>query len=189
MVQIYSLDCGELLYVQNILTVHCPRLGEGKEHERDGVERKNRTQVYLNRSFIITEFHLLLFKRHKFPAAAMLDYFGWRGDLKKEFQSSEIDSSTHCVRSCKLLTSGTKGGSTIPASSLLKLMFLKNEWALTPAAPSARHPSLCFGSLVSSWVCSSRDESPNYSSVHPPLHANISPHRCSPFYRWPWCPL
>lgn len=34
LVQIYSLDSGELLYVQNILTVHCPRLGEGNDHGR-----------------------------------------------------------------------------------------------------------------------------------------------------------
>lgn len=79
------------------------------------------------------------------------------------------------VQQYKLLTSGTKGGSTIPASSLLKLMFLKNEWALTPAAPSARHPSLCLGSLVSSWVSSSRDESSNYSSIHLSLHASMFP--------------
>lgn len=36
LVQIYSLHCGELLYVQNILTVHCPRLGEGNDHKKDG---------------------------------------------------------------------------------------------------------------------------------------------------------
>ncbi|TNN86458.1 hypothetical protein EYF80_003228 [Liparis tanakae] len=60
LLQIDSLDCGELLYVQNILTVHCPGLG--------------------------------------------------------------------------------------------KLMFLKNGWAFTSAALSARQPSLCFGSLVSSWM-------------------------------------
>lgn len=80
-----------------------------------------------------------------------------------------------CVQLYKLLTSGTKGGSTIPASILLKLMFLKNEWALTPAAPSARHPSLCLGSLVSSCVSSRRDESSHYSSVHPWLHINTFP--------------
>lgn len=35
LVQIYSLDCGELLYVQNILTVHCPRLGKDNDREKD----------------------------------------------------------------------------------------------------------------------------------------------------------
>ena len=49
LVQIYSLDRGELLYVQNILAVHCPRLGEGNDQEKDGVERRNRRQVYLHR--------------------------------------------------------------------------------------------------------------------------------------------
>lgn len=49
LVQIYSLDCGELLDVQNILTVHCPRLGEGNDHKIDGVKGKNRRQVYLYR--------------------------------------------------------------------------------------------------------------------------------------------
>lgn len=46
LVQIYSLDGGELLYVQNILTVHCPRLGEGNDHEENGVERKIRRRVH-----------------------------------------------------------------------------------------------------------------------------------------------
>lgn len=94
------------------------------------------------------------------------------------FFRSGIDSSMHCALSYKLLTSGTKGGSTIPASSLLKLMFLKNEWAVTPAAPSARHPSLCLGSLVSSCVSSSssRDESSHYSSGHLSLHTNMFRH-------------
>lgn len=79
-----------------------------------------------------------------------------------------------CVH--ETLTSGTKGGSTIPASSLLKLMFLKNEWALTPAAPSAWHPSLCLGSLVSSCVSGSKDESWNCYIIHPvSLHTNTSP--------------
>lgn len=55
----------------------------------------------------------------------------------------------------------------MPASSLLKLMFLKKEWALTPAAPSAWQPSLCLGSLVSSCA----GESPRYPSARPPPSA------------------
>lgn len=90
----------------------------------------------------------------------------WQRDCFKDTQCTVVYS--------KLLTSGTKGGSTIPASSLFKLMFLKNEWALTPAAPSTRHPSLCLGSLVSS--CESRDkESFSNSPVHPSLHTVLSP--------------
>lgn len=43
LVQIYSLDCGELLYVQHILTVHCSGLGEGNDRvKKQGVGRRNR---------------------------------------------------------------------------------------------------------------------------------------------------
>lgn len=50
-----------------------------------------------------------------------------------------------------VLTSGTKGGSSIPASNRLKFMLLKKGCLFTSAAPSPWHPSRCFTSLVRSW--------------------------------------
>jgi len=58
-------------------------------------------------------------------------------------------------------------------------MFLKNEWALTPAAPSALHPSLCLGSLVSSWTSRNRYEAFSYSSIaslHLYKYVTMKPH-------------
>lgn len=51
LVQIYSLDCGELLYVQNILTVHCPRLGESNDRgkNRRGWEEKTGNKFILRK--------------------------------------------------------------------------------------------------------------------------------------------
>lgn len=49
------------------------------------------------------------------------------------------------------LTSGTKGGSSMWASSRLKLMFLKMGCCLTSTAPQPRQPSLSLGSLARSW--------------------------------------
>lgn len=42
LVQIHSLYCGELLYVQNILAVHRPGLEEGNDHGKGRVQRKKR---------------------------------------------------------------------------------------------------------------------------------------------------
>lgn len=52
------------------------------------------------------------------------------------------------------LTSGLNGGSTSPASSILKLIFLKKGCDWTSLPPELWQPSLCFGFLVSS--CSSK---------------------------------
>lgn len=49
------------------------------------------------------------------------------------------------------LTSGTKGGSSMWASSRLKLMFLKMGCCLTSTPPEPRQPSLSLGSLARSW--------------------------------------
>lgn len=46
-----------------------------------------------------------------------------------------------------VLTSGLKGGSSMLASSRLKLMFLKMGCCLTSTAPRPWHPSRCLGSL------------------------------------------
>lgn len=50
-----------------------------------------------------------------------------------------------------VLTSGTKGGSSIPASNRLKFMLLKKGCLFTSAVPSPWHPSRCFTSLARSW--------------------------------------
>lgn len=50
----------------------------------------------------------------------------------------------------QLLTSGLKGGSTSPTSSILKLMFLKKECDCTALPAELWQPSLCFGFLFSS---------------------------------------
>ena len=65
-------------------------------------------------------------------------------------KSKVINQCTGSVQAGELLTSGTKGGSNIPASKRLKFMFLKKGCLLTSAAPSSWQPSLCFASLVSS---------------------------------------
>lgn len=51
-----------------------------------------------------------------------------------------------------ILTSGIKGGSCIPASSLFQLRHLKNSWCFTSRAPVLPqwHPSLCFGDFFKS---------------------------------------
>ena len=49
------------------------------------------------------------------------------------------------------LTSGTNGGSSIPASNRLKLIVLKNGWALTALAPDSEQPNLPVGSFCRSW--------------------------------------
>jgi hypothetical protein len=51
-----------------------------------------------------------------------------------------------------LLTSGIKGGSWIPASSLFQLRHLKNSWCFSSRAPILLlwHPSLCFGDFFKS---------------------------------------
>lgn len=48
------------------------------------------------------------------------------------------------------LTSGTNGGSSIPASNRLKLIVLKNGWALTALAPDSEQPNLPVGSFCRS---------------------------------------
>lgn len=58
------------------------------------------------------------------------------------------------VMSCEIwvfLTSGLNGGSSMLASSRLKLMFLKIGCCLTSMAPRPWQPSLSFGSLARSW--------------------------------------
>lgn len=57
-----------------------------------------------------------------------------------------------------VLTSGLNGGSTSPASSILKLIFLKKGCDCTSLPPDLWQPSLCFGFLVSS--CSSKKPCP-----------------------------
>ena len=56
-----------------------------------------------------------------------------------------------------VLTSGTKGGSTMPASRRFQLMQLKNGWNLTSRAPKRplRHPRRTFVDLANS--CWHRD--------------------------------
>lgn len=51
-----------------------------------------------------------------------------------------------------VLTSGIKGGSWIPASSLFQFRHLKNSWCFTSRAPILLlwHPSLCFGDFFKS---------------------------------------
>lgn len=58
LVQIDSLDGGELLYVQNILTVHCPGLGKVNDHGKDGGwEKKQKTspskQIIYNQGILL----------------------------------------------------------------------------------------------------------------------------------------
>lgn len=48
-----------------------------------------------------------------------------------------------------VLTSGQNGGSSMFASSLLKLMSLNTGCCFTPAAPSPLQPRRCLGFLVS----------------------------------------
>lgn len=57
-----------------------------------------------------------------------------------------------CAMNIKLLTSGTNGGSTMPASSLFQLILLKNWCNLTSRAPYRpfRHPKRAFTVFVSS---------------------------------------
>ena len=179
LVQIYSLDCGELLNVQNILTVHCPRLREGNDHGKTGVRGKTADKFILTDNSSSWKFTWkdTFFLQWRFRSILVSVMIKTKYPHRRTCFCSGTDLRTHRAQPNTLLTSGTKGGSTIPASSLLKLMFLKNEWALTHAAPSAWHPSLCFGSLVSSWVSSSsRDESSSYSSAHrPSLHTHMTP--------------
>lgn len=51
------------------------------------------------------------------------------------------------VRNRWALTSGLKGGSSMPASSLLKLRCLKRGCSFTSLAPAPRHPRRSKGSL------------------------------------------
>lgn len=80
LVQIYSLDCGELLYVQNILTVHCPRLGEGNDHRKGKTGDKFILADYLSS----WNFTCCSWKSKFFSVVAILGRFGLRELLKKK---------------------------------------------------------------------------------------------------------
>lgn len=65
-------------------------------------------------------------------------------------------------KSCCILTSGLNGGSTSPASSILKLISLKKGCDCTSLPPVLWQPNLWFGFLESS--CGSRKQ--KFKSLH-----------------------
>lgn len=64
LVQIDSLDCGELLDIQNILTVHCPGLGEGSDRHDKGWKKRGEEQTSLSQQLIYNHGNVIAFLQH-----------------------------------------------------------------------------------------------------------------------------